>query len=284
MFLKFGLFHTTTAKDGLTCLYVSLASLFFCLPARAGEASTKPIIGVNMELDGSKPVRYVLDSPYARAIVQAGGIPVLLPPMSARDIEKVAARLDGLLLTGGLDYPPSLYGQKESPRVVKMNEERSRFDMDLARYALARKDLPVLGICAGCQALNIASGGTLVQDIPSTFKESKIKHASPNGWRDGFNHHYVEIKPDSKLRKIIGEKKIKVVTSHHQCVDKPGKGLKVGARAKDGVIEAVESEGDRFLIGVQWHPERDLETGKELFKKFVNRCRAYKLAREKKPL
>ncbi|MCA9803362.1 MAG: gamma-glutamyl-gamma-aminobutyrate hydrolase family protein [Cyanobacteria bacterium HKST-UBA02] len=272
------------ARDIFTCLYVSLVSLFFCLPAQAGEPSTKPIIGINMELDGSKPVRYVLDSPYARAIAQAGAIPVLLPPMSARDLENVAGSLDGLLLTGGLDYPPSLYGQKESPKVVRMNEERSSFDMDLARYALAHKDLPVLGICAGCQALNIASGGTLIQDIPSAFKESKIKHASPNGWRDGFNRHYVEIKPDSKLRKIIGEKKVKVVTSHHQCVDKPGKGLKVGARSKDGVIEAVESDSDRFLIGVQWHPERDMETGKDLFKKFVNRCRAYKLAREKKAL
>lgn len=249
--------------------------------ARASHKNNKPLIGINMELDGDKPVRYVIDSPYVKAIIKAGGIPLLLPPMSKEEIESVVQDLDGLMLTGGLDYPPSLYKQKKHPKVVEMNPERSSFDMKLAEYAIKDTNLPVLGICAGCQALNIASGGSLVQDIASAYKESKIKHASPNGWMNGFNHHLVDIKPDSRLRKILGAKTFKVVTSHHQAVEDLGDGLKVTARAKDGVIESIESKEDRFLIGVQWHPERDFKNNQALFVKFIDVCQAYKMSRQK---
>ncbi|MBX9722080.1 MAG: gamma-glutamyl-gamma-aminobutyrate hydrolase family protein, partial [Candidatus Obscuribacterales bacterium] len=113
------------------------------------------------------------------------------------------------------------------------------------------------------------------QDIPSLKPESKIKHASPHGWTEGFNKHGVEINEGCKLATALGQTHLSVVTSHHQCIDKPGSGINVTAKSEDGLVEAVERNGERFVVGVQWHPERDFDSNQKLFGEFVKRAAAH---------
>jgi putative glutamine amidotransferase len=243
----------------------------------SAAAAGKPLIGINLDVEadslGKKPRSYAILSNYVEAVRQAGGLPLLLPPMSEADFKVVASRLDGLLMIGGDDYPPETYGDKLETKTVVMEDERAKFDLMAARLA-QKMSLPYLGICAGSQVLNIACGGTLIQDIPSRFPQSKVSHASKNGWQTGFNKHTVKLEGGSKLASILGDS-LTVVTSHHQCVGKPGADLKVAARSEDGLVEAVEAPDKPFCIGVQWHPERDFSANKALFKSFVAAACAY---------
>jgi putative glutamine amidotransferase len=135
--------------------------------------------------------------------------------------------------------------------------------------ALSDDKMPILGICLGCQLININQGGTLVQDIKSHLPESPVEHASKNGWKVGFNQHDVIITEDGILKELFSAKQFSVPTSHHQSVRKVGKQLKVVATAEDGVIEAIEMQDRDFVVGVQWHPERDYETNRPLFEKLI---------------
>lgn len=258
---------------------ILLSAILSLNPAWADDRSQagKPLIGINLDVEadslGKMPRRYAILSNYVEAVRQAGGLPLLLPPMSEADFKVVAARLDGLLMIGGDDYPPETYGDKLESKTVVMEDERAKFDLMAASVA-QKMSLPYLGICAGSQVLNIACGGTLIQDIPSHFPESKVSHASKNGWQTGFNRHTVKLEPGTKLASILGGS-ITVVTSHHQCVGKPGADLRVAARSEDGLVEAVESQDKPFCIGVQWHPERDLTTSKALFESFVAAASGY---------
>jgi gamma-glutamyl-gamma-aminobutyrate hydrolase PuuD len=255
---------------------ISALALALCLSAGGmpsasaqQDSACKPIIGVNTHVSGEKPEESSVEMHYLEAISSCGGIPVLLPPMSAADLASVLPHIDGVLMTGGSDYPPALYHQECQPKVKLMKQKRTNFDMALARAVLADGSLPFLGICAGCQALNIVDGGSLIQDIPSTRPDSKIQHSSSGGWKNGFSRHQVEIASESKLARAYGTKHIDVVTSHHQCVDEPGKDLAVTARSADGLAEAVEKKGDCFVVGVQWHPERDFESNRKLFEELI---------------
>ncbi|HEY9713418.1 MAG TPA: gamma-glutamyl-gamma-aminobutyrate hydrolase family protein [Chroococcales cyanobacterium] len=241
--------------------------------ARASSKEVLPLIGINTDVEGTNPKEAKIYSLYYEAIEKSGGIPVLLPPLSEEKTKAALHRLDGIMLIGGPDYPPSIYGQEKNPKTHLMHEDRSKFDMVLASEAIATADMPVLGICAGSQVLNIASKGSLIQDIPTQKPESKIKHSSPNGWEVGFARHPIAIDRDSKLYKIYGSTPPSVVSSHHQCIDKVGSGFKVVAHSEDGVPEAIESTDGRFLIGVQYHPERDYEGNKILFDAFVSSCK-----------
>ncbi len=239
--------------------------------ARGSESATscKPLIGVNCDIDGDKPRLIGLSALYVEALKKTGAIPVLLPPMPEEDLARVLKTLDGVMMIGGADYPPSLYGQKSDPATEVMDEERWKFDILLAKTVVEKTRLPLLGICAGCQALNISRGGSLVQDIPTKLPEKKVLHASKDGWQKGFNKHEVGFAKLTKLKGIYGIDKLSVPTSHHQCVDKAGDDLQIAATADDGMVEAVELNGKRFVIGVQWHPERDYAANKNLFKDFV---------------
>ncbi len=241
-----------------------------------GSSSSKPLIGINTDVDGEKPVVYSTNKQYVDAIEKAGGIPVLLPPMPESSMAAIIKELDGILMIGGADYPPSIYGKEQDSSCSLMDPERSKFDLSLAKTALENKTLPLMGICAGCQALNIAAGGTLIQDIPKAKPESRIKHSSPSGWRVGFNRHEVVLKDDCKIASALGQTRVEVVTSHHQCVDHPGKDFQVTASSDDGVVEAIEKPGERFVIGVQWHPERDYETNEKLFKEFIRQAAVHR--------
>lgn len=234
----------------------------------------KPRILINCDVQGEKGRRLQVSALYVEAIQKAGGLPIIVPPMSVDDVFFLDPA--GVLMIGGDDYPPESYGQKPHPSVSIMDKTRSDFDIELVKYVRAHKGMPFLGICAGCQALNIGSGGTLTQDIPSQKPESKVMHASPDGWQKGFNQHVVEFKPDSKLAKILDRTSETEPTSHHQCVDKLGANLKPIASTADGVVEGVEMTDRDFGIGVQFHPERAFDKNEKLFKEFVHQADLYR--------
>ncbi len=259
----------------LICMLLVLVSISPAVSAEESKLPIRPIIGINTDRVGGTPAEYRIHALYLDAIKKSGGVPILLPPMDETDLRAALDRLDGVLMIGGADYPPTLYGEKQEPSVVLMDKERSTFDIALAKEVVSRKGFPFLGICAGCQALNIASGGSLVQDIPTKYPDSKVQHASPDGWQKGFHKHSVNFVPESRVQTIYAAGNQIVPTSHHQCVGKVGDQLKVAAKTDDGVIESIESTDNRFLLGVQWHPERDFEHNKALFSSFIDSCRAY---------
>jgi putative glutamine amidotransferase len=207
---------------------------------------------------------------YLASIQQTGArTRVLEVTESAR---KVIAEVDGILLTGGGDVDPVFYREDRHPSTDDAEPGRDEFEIDLARRAMA-EDVPLLAICRGAQVLNVAAGGTLVQDIPSLIP-SDLAHAVSEP--KNLDCHDIRIEPGSRLARILGSGiaaacSCRVNSRHHQAVGRPGDGLSVSARAADGVIEAVEAAAARFCIGVQWHPENFWETGefRPLFDGFV---------------
>jgi gamma-glutamyl-gamma-aminobutyrate hydrolase PuuD len=236
------------------------------------NAVKKPVIGINVDIEGDKPKEMKVQELYIKAVETAGGIPVMLPPVPAADLPTLLNRLDGVMLIGGRDYDPALYNQKPDPSTYQTDCLRNKFDYSLIGAILNHSDIPLLGICAGSQILNIGLGGDLIQDIHTQNPQSKVQHSSPEGWTKGFNKHIVKLAPDSKLYKIYGKSELNVPTSHHQAVDKLGKGLVAAAHSEDGFIEAVELPQQRFIVGVQWHPERDYEGNAPLFVEFVKQA------------
>jgi putative glutamine amidotransferase len=181
--------------------------------------------------------------------------------------------LNGVVLTGGGDVDPVLYGEERHESVDDAEPGRDEFEIDLARRAMAA-DLPLLAICRGAQVLNVAVGGTLIQDIPSSV-ESDLKHAISTP-RDAVAHE-VSITPGSRLHEALGASvaaagTCRVNSRHHQSVGRLGEGLVVTATAADGVVEAIEQPVARFCLGIQWHPENFWRTGefKPLFESFVS--------------
>ena len=230
----------------------------------------KPLIGINLDIKEGPPEEARIQITYTDAIVQSGGIPVLLPPMPEADLLEVVRRLDGMMLIGGPDYCPSLYKEEADKTVELVNAKRQDFDLRLLRLALKQANMPVLGVCAGAQLLNIELGGSLVQDIKSSFHDSSIEHSTENGWVNGYNKHDIKVHADSILAGLYKVDRLAVPTSHHQSVKDLGTGLKVTATADDGVIEAIELKDSKFVVGVQWHPERDYPTNKPLFDRLIS--------------
>lgn len=203
----------------------------------------------------------VLDA-YTRAVLEAGGLPVILPILPAEPalssvegpalIEESLETIEGLIMTGGADIHPSFYGQIVLERCGEIDEERDRFELELIHAARGR-DLPFLGICRGLQVLNVALGGSLYQDL-SYRQGTDPAHLSPRE-RRGEPAHSVTIAAGSQLAEIIGSEELPVTSTHHQIIRDLAPGLEVSAVAPDGVIEAIEGPG-RFVVAVQWHPER----------------------------
>lgn len=208
-----------------------------------------PIIGLTTY--GRNPAGggdYSLPADYADAIVRAGGIPVLLPP--ATDMCTMLDRLDGLILSGGGDLDPKHYGVAEHDSVYMVDRRRDRGEMDLARHVLTRT-IPCFCICRGVQVLNVALGGTLIPHLPEQVGDGLAHRVPPR--RPTF--HDVQIEPGSRLGRILDDTRSMVASWHHQAIDELAPGLRVVARAADGVIEAVEMEDHPWLLAVQWHPE-----------------------------
>ncbi len=189
---------------------------------------------------------------YLRSLEGAGAVPMALPARPACDAGRVLDGLDGLLLSGGADVDPALYGQDPHPALRRIERERDEFELALVREAL-RRDRPVLAICRGQQVLNVAMGGTLHQDIPSEWELAAAHDAPGERWD---RSHEIEVLAQSRLRAILGRDRVGVNSMHHQAVDRLGDGLTVAARSPvDGVVEALEAPAARFVLAVQWHPE-----------------------------
>ncbi|HEY9772891.1 MAG TPA: gamma-glutamyl-gamma-aminobutyrate hydrolase family protein [Planktothrix sp.] len=231
----------------------------------------KPIIGLNCDVLAGPPEQAVIQANYYRAVQSAGGIPILLPPTPDSDLEVLLRDIAGLILIGGPDYCPSNYGEDPHETLDPCHPERDNFDLRLIKKALERSNVPILGICAGAQLLNISLGGTLIQHIWAE-NDKASEHRSKNGWNEGFTKHSVKLEPHTELASIYKRTDITVVSSHHQAIRKLGDGLTAVAWADDGIIEAVESKTRPFTIGVQWHPERDYDGNIALFSEFVKRC------------
>jgi putative glutamine amidotransferase len=212
---------------------------------------------------------------YLSSLRDAGAEPVELDP--SRDAVPAAlAACDGLLLTGGADIDPSIYGDAERHSTVELAPERDAYELALARAAMARQ-LPVLAICRGVQVLNVAAGGTLVQDLPSQ-QPSDLQHSLVEP-KDAIAHD-VAVAPGTQLASVLGERlssdgRIAVNSRHHQAVRDVAPGFVTSAVAPDGVIEAIERPDGPFCIGVQWHPENFWRTGEfaPLFRRFVESAR-----------
>jgi putative glutamine amidotransferase len=189
---------------------------------------------------------------YVRAVEGAGGLPLLLAPGAPEDAAEILDHVDALLLTGGADVDPALYGAARHPAVGRVLPERDAFEIALAREALDR-DLPLLAICRGQQVLNVATGGTLVQDLPSEWPGASAHDPDVERWQ---TCHDVEILPGTRLRGILGTERVAVNSFHHQAVRDLGRGLILSALSPaDRVVEGVEMPDRRFVLGVQWHPE-----------------------------
>ncbi|HEX9492555.1 MAG TPA: gamma-glutamyl-gamma-aminobutyrate hydrolase family protein [Thermoanaerobaculia bacterium] len=233
----------------------------------------KPIIGIGSDvlLKKGERERAFAFSTYVESLRRAGAVPVVIPPQP-ENAEAIAEGLDGILLAGGDDCDPAVYGEERHPSVEPMDPRRQKNDLTLARVARQR-GIPTLGICLGVQVMNVAAGGTLIQDIDSEMR-SDIEHASEPSDR---HRHEVLIEEGTRLAGILGQQELNVNSSHHQAIRHVGDGLRVTAEAPDGIIEGLEDPSHPFYVGVQWHPE-DMageRSAKSLFGAFVEAARRY---------
>ncbi len=219
--------------------------------------------------------RHLINTSYVRAVIAAGGTPLLIP---SDEDDGLAAEylplLHGLLVPGGEDVTPALYGEDPLRQVTFMNEEKDRMELALIRGAVER-GMPVFGICRGIQLLNVCFGGTLYQDLPAQYP-GVLGHAQDMAIRGQLTHR-VTLEPDSLLEKLLGGEPLSVNSYHHQAVRTPAPGFTVTARAADGVIEGVE-DPERNLYAVQWHPEDLVESHprfRPLFRHLVERAEQY---------
>lgn len=227
-----------------------------------------PLIGITVEAvhepeDTRTRGRLYLNWNYAEAVAEAGGVPLLIPPMA--DMERIASLIDGWLIPGGLDIDAARFGEANHPKVEL--QEPKRFEGEQALLEHLDSDVPVLGICYGCQFINVVRGGTLIQHLPDV-----VNHEDHSG---GTPQEYAI--DESKLSKIVGSNHVLGKSYHHQAVGSVGSNLEVVGRAKDGTIEAIEATDRPWMIGVQWHPERTLEdeATRRLFAEFVDQARVH---------
>jgi putative glutamine amidotransferase len=247
----------------------------------SSEFNLRPRIGVpyrtrNEEVTGASARL----KNYLEAARQAGAEPVPISLLiSPNELQRLTQTLDGLLLTGSAaDVDPARFGAARRPECANPDQDRERTDFALLEHAFAEHK-PVLAICFGIQSLNVFLGGTLIQDIPSEI-HTEIKHEWHRDQGDPEPFHSARIEPGSQLAQLAGSNEALVNSSHHQSVKEAGRGLRIAARALDGVIEAVEWAGDsNWVTGVQWHPERMAATdalAQSLFRSLVSAAAARK--------
>ncbi len=219
-------------------------------------APTRPLIGINADFytpkQGNAYTR--LNVNYIDAVVQAGGLPVIIPPMkkdNLAEIDTYLGMVSGLVMTGGLDLDPRRNGQPLTNAVQPMTPRREDADRYLMAKAMEKK-VPLLAIGAGMQLLNVLNEGSLYLHLPAETIKA-MQHFDSSG---GAHMHMVDVEPKTTLEDIFGAEELRVNSAHHQGINQLGKRLRVAARAPDGLIEAVETTDESwFCIGVQWHPE-----------------------------
>ncbi len=234
-----------------------------------------PVIGITLDSEGAGGYAtvpwYALRQNYCNSVISAGGIPLPLPHyLDAVDV--YAARIDGLILTGGgFDIPPDLYGDDEIHPTVTLKPDRTHFELAVAKACFAQGK-PIFGICGGMQLINVMFGGTLIQDIPS-HKPDAVPHKQSAPYNKAF--HSIHMYKDSLAHALSHDTEFMAVNSvHHQAVDRVGDNLIVSAAAPDGIVEGIEYKGNTFCIGVQWHPEYGIiPLDTHLFEAFITACK-----------
>lgn len=198
---------------------------------------------------------------YVEVLERYGMAAVLVTPAhTAASLPVLLDRCQGLVMTGGEDVDPSRYGERPLPGLGVTNPPRDEVELLTLELALER-ELPVLGICRGCQLVNVHFGGSLYQDL-SLYSPSELQHRQAEPWER--RTHQVQIEPDSRLAEIVGAEEIVINSFHHQGIKEVGRGLRVVAEAEDGTVEAIERPGSPgWFLGVQWHPERFEATAPE---------------------
>jgi putative glutamine amidotransferase len=235
---------------------------------------TRPLVGITADLvtaTRTAPASIRLHPGYCEAVVAAGGLPFILPPLGkGPELDALLERCDGFLLSGGPDIDPRRWGLATHPAVQPMAERREETDRAVLRHVTQRRR-PVLGIGLGMQQLNLALGGTLYLHLPEELPRA-MPHRDVGG---GPHRHLVLLEPGSRMEEIYGGVEIRVNSDHHMAVRQLGKGLRVGAKSPDGIIEAVEAaDAEWFCVGVQWHPESETASALDLqlFECFVQGC------------
>ena len=234
---------------------------------------SSPIIGITANpIKRSNSVgeytSYQTRSDYVTRVIEAGGTPILLPPGTSA--EQVIDILDGWLIPGGDDIDPAHYGEEKHPEAALESEDRFNLERDI--YQLRDPNMPILGICYGCQFLNVMRGGSLYQHIPD-----QLGHDLHRG--DTVQNYKIDA--DSQLGEIVGTD-ASGKSWHHQAIKTVGEGLRVVSQHEDGTIEAVEDESGMFVLGVQWHPERSQsEATPKLFKAFIEQAKKYRESKGK---
>jgi putative glutamine amidotransferase len=232
------------------------------------SSASKPVIGLTTYLEPAKFLVWetevaLLHRVYVDCVVAAGGIPVLLPPVSDA-YDRLVSTVDGLVLTGGADVEPERYGQEQHPTTYT---RPNRDDFEFGLFAAAREQRkPVLGVCRGLQVISVALGGTLVQHLPEARESTEHQPAPAT-----FGRGTVTLADGSKAAAILGPE-TKTLCYHHQSIDRLGDGLDPVGWSADGTIEAAEAPGEDFLLGVQWHPEQDIDDVR-LFRALVDASR-----------
>lgn len=239
--------------------------------------SSHPVVLVSATTRETEGVRRLrLNQSYVDALDAAGLTPLVTPPLDPTRAAEVLALASGLVLSGGEDVAPRRFGAEPHPALGSVHEERDAWELALVAAAKAAR-LPTLAICRGVQVLNVALGGTLVQDIPSE-RTTTLRHGG-----DGRRHdrtHAVSVTPGSRLAGALGATSLEVNSLHHQALDRVGEGLAVTAQAPDGLAEGAEwTGGDWWAVGVQWHPEElvrgDHDWDRSLFSEFARQVRKH---------
>jgi putative glutamine amidotransferase len=242
--------------------------------------SQRPVIGIATQTlpgtPGQLPPCWIMGQRYVNVLRESGGIPWLIPliPDDTATLREIFARLDGIFLTGGVDVDPAQYGEEKQTFCGTTDPPRDAVELTLLRWAMAANK-PVLAVCRGIQALNVACGGTLYQDVTQQVPTA-IKHdyfpTKDNPNCRGDLAHPITVRLDTRLGRILGAENVPVNSMHHQAIKRLGQGLVASAFAPDGVIEGVEGVDGRFLVAVQWHPEElaDRDPGmRRLFTSFL---------------
>jgi putative glutamine amidotransferase len=238
----------------------------------------RPVIGIATQtLDPStsrQPPCWAIGQCYVRVLADAGAVPWVVPLLEDEaTLRAIYQHLDGVFLTGGVDVDPACYGEERHPLCDHGDPSRDRTEIALIRWAVA-EGKPVLGICRGIQVLNVACGGSLYQDVAALLPHA-IKHdyfSATNGHPRDYLAHPVQVRPGSRLERVLGTEGCQVNSMHHQGLKKLAPGFTASAFAPDGLVEGIEKPGDGFVVGVQWHPEEMVEESapmRRLFAAFV---------------